>query len=878
VTNEQQAIIEQLRERRVFMMFHTHWDREWYATTTISQHRAVDLMERVFEVFGGDSPYPAFFLDGQTCLLDDYLSLCKHKRDQLHDMISRGRIHVGPWYVMPEEHQPSAESHIRNLEIGLRIAKELGNQGKPIGYLGDPVTYIPQMPQILKKFGIESMTQFRGISPMREKAPQEMIAVAPDGSEVFFFFTAWSYYMDFGTTYEDFLERLCTFAAPLIPSSTSGNILLMSGGDQMLPTGKEMEFLERLERETGVSITLTTFADYVDMLRESCQVQARIEKEGLTTILRDIFSARIPLKRRIKTCERKLERIAEPLVTLAALCGADPQIELIHELWRRNTENMFHDSIYCAHSDEVCRDIEHRCDHLEALTERVARIAFYNLKRLEPSWSEPAAQFTEPHALLNTTGVTIEGFCEVEVYCDSPGNRVFSDANGTQIPAMLLAERTEHCLLSERFVDDGLVQPTQEKTWQKYLMLLPKLPPASPFLLNACRAACNEPTENAMSGFQGRVWRLGIKEGRLILYWYGMERSLRFQLEEDRGDLYTFQPTGEHEELLCNDPQWSINSGFFLLTFRLLSTLRHVSVDVHVTMHEQCDEIRFRFRFANEDKGFRVIMEMDEILSNGRHTAHTPYAVAKREYTDYDAMDPALRSASLPEGYRVHYPFVEFFGVNTDKAGLSFFSPDITTYHLDARNNMWITLLRSVSYLSLPDLSERPTMAGPRIATPLAELQGESAFEMTLVPKALTPEEQMRVAWGHNFPIPCYPLAIKERSGVTRPTTDLIPEHRRKKGLPRTAISFPFIDVDSGDVLIGAFRCIGRSREDVQVVARVVNLSDEERSARLATGFEFRSVVLTDLNHRPLRDLSAEGREVPLTLKPGEIATLLFSV
>ena len=220
---DRRAVIARLRRCRVYMMFHTHWDREWYSTATVYQHRAVEFMERVFAVHAPGTAYPAFYLDGQTALLDDYLTLRPHQRGRLRALIRRGRLQVGPWYVMPEEHQPSGESHIRNLETGLRLAAEFGDRAEKVGYLADPITYIPQMPQILRKSGIRFMLHGRGITRQLFDSPQEQLAVAPDGSKVFLLNLSFSYYMDFGTTYETFCDQLFLFAARnLIHSSTTG--------------------------------------------------------------------------------------------------------------------------------------------------------------------------------------------------------------------------------------------------------------------------------------------------------------------------------------------------------------------------------------------------------------------------------------------------------------------------------------------------------------------------------------------------------------------------------------------------------------------------------------------------------------------------------
>ena len=853
---ERQTVIETLRSYRMFMIFHTHWDREWYSDANVYQHRAMEFMERVFEVHRPGGGYPAFYLDGQTCLLDDYLTICPGRRQQVRDMIAAGQLQTGPWYVMPEEHQPSGESHIRNLETGLRVAEELGDKSEKVGYLCDPITYIPQMPQILRKFGIASMLHGRGVTRDMGRSPQEMLAVAPDGSEVFLIHLNNSYYMDLGVTYEQFLDVVLSWAQGcLIPGSTSGNILLPSGGDQLYPTGTELGFIARMEKDTGIKITPTTLPEYARLLRETAKPAARVDREGPWSQLQDIFSARIPLKRRIKTCERKLERAAEPLAALAALCGADPQVELMRELWRRSTLNMFHDSIYCVHADEVARDIAHRCEMLEELLDRVTSIACYELARLAPAWTAPARAMAEPHALWNATGVAIGGFREVEIYCDTPAPRTFADSAGRNVPAMLLCRRTDISMLTERYTVDSQVNNAPVKTWQKYLLLLPPIPPTSPMILSTCPAPAQaDPAAARIGEWRGPRFALGVRGNSLTLSWDGQEHDIRFRLRADAGSQYMFMPTGEEDELQLSDASWRQQGGITELSFVLRSNIRRLSVQGRAWMHPESQELRFRFEIDNDDRDFRLDLEMKGVLPGSTHTAHTPYLAVDR----HD--DPANDLHWAKPGFKVHFPLVEFFGLNGDDTGLNFFTPDITNYRVTQEGDLWIALLRSASGL---------TWGGPPLPTPDGYERGRSTFDLTLIPRKMTPVEQARFAWAHNSPPAYFPLNLKERSGVVRPERPHSPQ--------AASLTLPFLQTDTDDVLVAAFRCIPFGGGHAWV-ARVVNLCLQERSCRLKAGFDFQAAFRTDLRHNAQESLAGAGREVPMRMAPGEIATVLFRV
>ena len=122
-------------------------------------------------------------MDGQAIVLEDYLEVCPERREILKKYITEGRIHVGPWYILPDEFLVSAESIIRNLLLGHKIASEFGRVMK-IGYIPDPFGHISQMPQILRGFGIDNIIFWRGIEYDRSQG-NEFIWQGPDGTELF---------------------------------------------------------------------------------------------------------------------------------------------------------------------------------------------------------------------------------------------------------------------------------------------------------------------------------------------------------------------------------------------------------------------------------------------------------------------------------------------------------------------------------------------------------------------------------------------------------------------------------------------------------------------------------------------------------------------
>ncbi len=61
--------------RRVCIVPHTHWDREWYSSFQTFRLRLVDLLDDFLPLLEHDPGYAHFLLDGQMAVIDDYLEV-----------------------------------------------------------------------------------------------------------------------------------------------------------------------------------------------------------------------------------------------------------------------------------------------------------------------------------------------------------------------------------------------------------------------------------------------------------------------------------------------------------------------------------------------------------------------------------------------------------------------------------------------------------------------------------------------------------------------------------------------------------------------------------------------------------------------------------
>ena len=68
-------------------------------------------------------------------------------KEKIKKYVKEGRFAIGPWYVLQDEFLTSSEANIRNLLVGMDIARSYGKI-TPIGYFPDSFGNLSQAPQM----------------------------------------------------------------------------------------------------------------------------------------------------------------------------------------------------------------------------------------------------------------------------------------------------------------------------------------------------------------------------------------------------------------------------------------------------------------------------------------------------------------------------------------------------------------------------------------------------------------------------------------------------------------------------------------------------------------------------------------------------------
>ncbi len=415
----------------LYVLSLTHWDREWRFPFQKTRLLLLEMMDHLLEVLAQHPDYRCFHLDGQTILLDDYCAARPEQVETIRRFVAEGRLLIGPWYVLPEENQLSGESLVRNFLWGERVGRKYGG-GMKVGYTPTSWGQVSQIPQIFQGVGLDNIIFYRGISADQVQGHYYWWE-GPDGSRLFgvrlgdharvAFFHLVDRRVMLGRGPEVSTHDWAWGGKPfrLCGSGSSAPYHFAEPPTGWHPDRLEEAFLEldreelgawetpfapafdcddstgpfvltpRIIAEANARITNGKRVEHTDLPRFIRAAQAHLldrplevvtgemrhpQRAGLfTDLYSEVQATRLPMKYQNRRAEIALQRVAEPLATLAWTQGAAyPRfaLDLAHELV---LQNHAHDSIGGCGRDEIADEVTFRFRQARIVAETVAEDA-----------------------------------------------------------------------------------------------------------------------------------------------------------------------------------------------------------------------------------------------------------------------------------------------------------------------------------------------------------------------------------------------------------------------------------------------------------------------------------------------------------------------
>lgn len=425
--------------KKFYIVPHSHLDREWYRTFQENRIKLTHFMDDLLDVMDNDPDYEFYSLDGQTSFMDDYFDVRPEEQERFKRHVQSGRLPIGPWYVQPDEHLPTAEGIIRNLLISKNISDPYDDFMR-VGYCPDAFGQASSFPTLMKGFGIESALFYRGFAEDDSKY-NDFIWEGIDGSQIL---ATW---MPIGYGNAMFLrenaddhniKEIEDNIELLTKRNISDHYLLMCGSDQsyvkkFLP--ETVKRLNELYKEKGMDyeFVMATPAHYMEAIKEFKDqmevVKGELRKGKRSRTHNSIGSTRLDIKRQNFEVEMKYLKVLEPLDALASLYGIKSDHALIERGWKYIVENHAHDSICCCCTDIIHKELIMRMVYADQIAEYLIK---EKLQKLHAMLRYGDAK-GRPILLFSSVLGKRSSLVNTDVYVKSKKFSIY-DASGNTVP------------------------------------------------------------------------------------------------------------------------------------------------------------------------------------------------------------------------------------------------------------------------------------------------------------------------------------------------------------------------------------------------------------------------------------------------------------
>ncbi|MBQ8752856.1 MAG: hypothetical protein IJZ13_07110 [Clostridia bacterium] len=717
---------------------HTHWDREWYMPLELMRLRLVDMIDRCLSLLEQEPDY-IFYLDAQTVVLEDYLSVRPSARPRLERVIREGRLLVGPWYLQNDFFLTSGEATVRNLQVGRRLTAEYGCTAEPVGYAPDQFGQISQLPQILRGFGIDNFVFGRGVSGRRqneagewieERHPAEFCWEGPDGSRVLAIFMPFWYnnLQRLSADTDKALRRVQELGDWFDGITVTPYMLLMNGVDHLEAQDDLLSILEKLDPRLGEEATIrqTSLPAYVAAVREDIRANntplyvhrgdMRVCEDG--SLLKGTLSARIYVKQQNDAMQELLESRLEPLYAMLELAGAKNCWSRDHfeMMWKKLLRTHPHDSICGCSRDEIHDRMEKSYASLERTAGEWLRRGL--LIAAEHLPADGAAPTDYRVVMANTLPFPRREVVECTVdlpEAEVSAGLVLLDEQGRTVPFEVLSARPD---LRNEFTPLNL--PLRFPVEQYVLRFEVSLPafgfgsyrltagnaPLRPLPVRTGVATETVVLENAHLQVtvqpDGRVAMWDKVTGRFL------DDLLDWEECADRGDSYLFGPDGG-PTLYGHDFPATVEyagQGTLLQQCRIRRTMRlparydfdtrrrseeTVALETALTLTLKPDSpvLEIGYRFVNTAADHRLRLVVHTGIDTARMFCDTPYDVVERQ-----------DSAHFPTTVNPVWPNTSFAALEEAGCGFGLLTAgQREVEHLPDQRAMALTLVRSTGVI-----------------------------------------------------------------------------------------------------------------------------------------------------------------------------------
>lgn len=753
-------------KKTVHVVPHSHWDREWYFTTSRSKIYLMHDLKKVLEQLEGENGYDTFVLDGQASLLDDYLKWRPQDKNRIEALVKSGNLIIGPWYTQTDQLVISGESIVRNMQYGMQVSEEFGPYMN-VGYVPDSFGQAASMPQIYQEFEIEDTMFWRGVSD-DDVEQTEFKWRGEDGSVVTAFQIPSGYYI--GGAIPEEKEALAKFLheEPFKTTwkrSSTNQVYFPNGFDQAparenLPQlVKEMNELYKGEYELHFS----TIERYIQAVKnqhpELEEIAGELINGKLMRIHKTIFSSRPDLKALNTQVQNYLVNVLEPILTISMKLGFDYPVETIKEVWKLMFENAAHDSIGSCVSDTTNEDVYMRYKQARDIAMNLAELTMREIATQihQPEEREISLTIFNPYAKKRNEVI------EAEVYLPQETFSIL-DANGAPLEYTILAMEDQTAYVLNQ---GNILNPTKEsylpkKVYKAKIAFQSSVIPSMGYTQLTIDLAGDSYTKFATketNQIENEFYQITVNEdGSFDILEKATDTVYKKQgiIEEngDNGDSFNYSPP--EKDLVIQSTEFSptINvkeSDIFKsiavhFTMTVPADLierekgirsKELPLSLRIALKKNSEIIDFTFQVDNRlVDSHRVCVLFDTGIQSKFSTADQQFGTIKRPVVFEKEM--ALWNAhkekwnEMPIAIETCQSFVSLFN---EEHGLAVIPKGVREYEIIGEDfdTIRLTLFRTYGFMGKEDLLYRPGRASGEtvIETPDAQCHKVMTFEFS---------------------------------------------------------------------------------------------------------------------------------------------------
>lgn len=719
--------------KQVHVVPHSHWDREWYFTIEDSNAMLVEHLDFLVNYLEQNEDYPYFVFDGQISIVEEYLRYRPQMETRLSNLISNGRIAVGPWYTQCDTFNPKIESVVRNLQYGIHLGNKYGKIMK-VGYLPDAFGQNSYLPSIFKNCNLDYSVLQRGVETKDAQNGLSFEWISPNGE------TINSNYIYFGYGPGKFLEtgdqyledKLMPMLDTISKMSNDDSILLPSGGDQALIRTHFKETVKELNTiQDDYQFELSNYELFMDSQSFENKICGELYTPQKARIHRTIHSQRMDFKILNNQVEKLLIENLEPLTLVASKLGIQTNQLLLDEMWKAMFDVHAHDSIGGCNSDDTNKRIVARLNEVKAkaegqiniITKKIAKASLGEKNGLIAfNFSNKADKLIKARIFTNTKGFTIvDNGTNVELLSFE---QTLIDG-GTKIEVSAEGERQ---VKLPGYYQTDVEFKLEDLAYGYKTLEINELDDELDY----------EVTEVKSNQISTVIYSLELND-EVTITANDKTVKLGFEIESDLGDSYDFAFDPNAKSIVItkiSNPKVTETKSYFHATFNSHVTSpnnEQLTIETKIKISKNEDDLQINHSFINTATDYRLRTLFITEVESDTHTADSGYGMITRNNVDRYLNE--WKEQGFAEMPLAIYPFERFVKVDN----LSIINSNVKEYQVVERG-LALTLVRAVGYLGRDDLSTRPGRASGInnvvVYTPEAQMSGHKfdiSYNISLV-------------------------------------------------------------------------------------------------------------------------------------------------